>query len=68
MRRVMGASLFWAEEVVRYLFVWSGFLRVFLDSFWALLSPVIILGTIYGGICTPTEAAVISVVYALLRN
>ena len=27
---------------------------------------MIILGTIYGGICTPTEAAVISVVYALV--
>lgn len=43
----------------------KGFGKVFLDSFWALLSPVIILGSIYGGICTPTEAAVISVVYAL---
>lgn len=28
MRRVMGASLSWAEEVVRYLFVWSGFLSI----------------------------------------
>ncbi len=27
MRRVMGASLSWAEEIVRYLFVWFGFLR-----------------------------------------
>ena len=44
----------------------KGFGRVFLDSFWALLSPIIILGSIYGGICTPTEAAVISVVYALI--
>ena len=44
----------------------KGFRRVFMDSFWALLSPVIILGSIYGGICTPTEAAVISVVYALI--
>ena len=33
---------------------------------WALLSPVIILGGIYTGICSPTEAACISVVYALL--
>ena len=41
------------------------FLRLFLDSFWALLTPVIILGSIYGGIATPTEAAVISVYYAL---
>ena len=44
----------------------KGFGRVMLDSFWALLSPVIILGSIYGGICTPTEAAVISVFYALI--
>ncbi|MBP8785151.1 MAG: TRAP transporter large permease subunit, partial [Synergistaceae bacterium] len=35
------------------------------NSFWALLTPVIILGGIYGGITTPTEAACISVFYAL---
>lgn len=43
----------------------KGFLNVFKDSFWALLSPVIILGGIYSGIVTPTEAAVVSVFYAL---
>lgn len=43
----------------------QGFGRLFLDSFWALLTPVIILGSIYGGIATPTEAAVLSVYYAL---
>ncbi len=42
-----------------------GFGRVFMDSFWSLLTPVIILGSIYGGLTTPTEAAVISVFYAL---
>lgn len=36
------------------------------DSFWALMFPVIILGSIYGGLATPTEAAVISVFYVLL--
>lgn len=36
------------------------------DAFWALLVPVIILGGIYGGIFTPTEAAVVAVVYALI--
>lgn len=35
-------------------------------AIWALMSPIIVLGGIYGGIFTPTEAAVISVVYALL--
>ncbi len=44
----------------------EGFLHLFLDSFWALLTPVIILGSIYGGIATPTEAAVISVYYAFI--
>lgn len=42
-----------------------GFRKVLLDSFWALLTPVIILGCIYSGIASPTEAAVISVFYAL---
>ena len=36
------------------------------DSIWALLSPVIILGGIYGGIFTPTEAAAVSVIYSLI--
>lgn len=38
----------------------------FKDAFWALLVPVIILGGIYGGIFTPTEAAVVAVVYAMV--
>lgn len=33
------------------------------DAKWAILVPVIILGGIYGGIFTPTEAAVIAAVY-----
>ena len=43
-----------------------GILKTFLDSFWALMAPVIILGGIYGGIFTPTEAAVVSIVYSLI--
>jgi tripartite ATP-independent transporter DctM subunit len=35
-------------------------------AFWALLMPVIVLGGIYGGVTTPTEASVIAVVYALV--
>lgn len=38
----------------------------FRESVWALLVPVIILGGIYSGIFTPTEAGAIAVVYALL--
>ncbi len=37
-----------------------------LKAGWALLMPVIILGGIYGGIFTPTEASAVAVFYALL--
>lgn len=43
----------------------DGLWKLFKDSFFALMTPVIILGTIYTGICSPTEAAVISVFYGL---
>ena len=43
-----------------------GVFRVILDGFWALLTPVIILGGIYSGFFTPTEAACVSVFYALI--
>jgi tripartite ATP-independent transporter DctM subunit len=33
------------------------------EAFWGLLAPVIILGGIYGGVFTPTEAAVVAVFY-----
>ncbi|AUH32966.1 TRAP transporter large permease [Paracoccus tegillarcae] len=39
--------------------------RCFLDSFWGLMTPVVILGGIYSGIFTPTEAAIVASVYAL---
>lgn len=41
-------------------------LRTFRDAFWGLLTPVIILGGIFSGIFTPSEAAVVAVNYALL--
>ncbi len=39
--------------------------RAFKEAFWGLLMPLIILGGIYGGVFTPTEAAAVSVVYGL---
>ena len=40
--------------------------QAFKEAFWGLLMPVIILGGIYGGIFTPTEAAAVSVFYGLI--
>ncbi|MFP4423347.1 MAG: TRAP transporter large permease, partial [Desulfococcaceae bacterium] len=44
---------------------WREILKAFRQSLWAILSPVIILGGIYTGIFTPTEAAVVAVFYSL---
>ena len=48
---------------------WGGFrnvLKSFIHSFWAFLMPVIIIGGIYSGIFTATEAAVVACVYSLI--
>lgn len=42
-----------------------GIKNLFFDSFFALLCPIIVLGSIYSKIASPTESAVISVFYAL---
>ncbi len=42
--------------------VWTSFL----EAFWGLLTPVVILGGIYSGIFTPTEAAIVAAVYAIV--
>ena len=42
--------------------------RSFVTSFPALLTPIIILGGIITGICTPTEASVVAVLYALVQG
>ncbi|MGD9941083.1 MAG: TRAP transporter large permease [Clostridia bacterium] len=39
--------------------------KSFTGALWGLLMPIIILGGIYGGIFTPTEAAVVAVVYGI---
>ncbi len=40
--------------------------NAFKDAFWGIMMPVIILGGIYGGFFTPTEAAAVAAVYGIL--
>lgn len=44
----------------------SAFMASFKESIWGLAMPLIILGGIYGGVFTPTEAATVACVYSLL--
>ena len=46
-------------------FSWKPFLKASWEGKWAIGAPVIILGGIYGGAFTPTEAASVAVFYAL---
>ncbi|HBZ57728.1 MAG TPA: C4-dicarboxylate ABC transporter permease [Sutterella sp.] len=39
--------------------------RAFKEAFWGLMTPVVILGGIYGGVFTPTEAAAVAIFYGL---
>jgi C4-dicarboxylate transporter DctM subunit len=45
---------------------WSERLGAFRDAMWGLLLIVIVMGGIYGGVFTPTEAAAVSAVYAFV--
>ena len=46
-------------------FSFTNLAKAFKESFFALMTPVIIIGGIYGGIFTPTEAAAVAAVYGI---
>lgn len=54
----------WKSNEARASF--KDFLASFKDAFWGLMSPVIVLGGIYSGIFTPTEAAAVAVIYSFI--
>ncbi len=71
---IMGISMCIVSFFISKKHGWQGvgsfsfkrMLIAFKDSFFALLTPVIIIGGIYGGIFTPTEAAAVAAVYGIL--
>ena len=68
---LMGASYLLARRRGYPSETWPGLpgiLRAFRKAFFAILSPVIVLGGIVTGVTTPTEAAVIAVLYSLFLS
>jgi C4-dicarboxylate transporter DctM subunit len=45
---------------------WPLFFKALREAFWGLMAPVIILGGIYSGVFTATEAAAVAVVYIII--
>lgn len=54
------------HNMARIPFSFPALVKSFVEAFWALLVPVIIMGGIYGGVFTPTEAAAIAVLYGFI--
>jgi tripartite ATP-independent transporter DctM subunit len=42
------------------------FWRTAVEAFWSLMTPVVLLGAMFTGVATPTEAAILAVVYTLI--
>jgi C4-dicarboxylate transporter DctM subunit len=65
---LMGYSFYHGvrDKVPTQPFAGKKLLKAFLDGFWALMFPILILGGIYGGIFNAVEASAISVVYAVV--
>lgn len=66
---LMGINYFTSKSQhygTKKTFQFRKLLATFRTSIWALLVPVIILGGIYGGIFTPTESAVVAIIYSLI--
>ncbi|MBV6273397.1 TRAP transporter large permease [Alcaligenaceae bacterium CGII-47] len=56
----------WFDHRSNDSYHWDEIKRTFKQAIWALGVPIIIIGGIYGGIMTPTEAAAVAAVYAIL--
>lgn len=74
---LMGIALMICAYVISKRMGWKGserkltaasFLKALWDAKWALLVPVIVLGGIYGGLMTPTEAAAAAALYGLVAG
>ncbi len=67
---LMGWAWFYSKRKgyrnVDHVVPWSERFSILWDAKWALLVPVVILGGIYSGVFTPTEAAAIAVIYGLV--
>jgi len=65
---MMGVAYWFARRYnfpVEQSFRWANVRKTFREALWAFLLPVIILGSIFGGIVTATEGAAIAVLAAL---
>jgi tripartite ATP-independent transporter DctM subunit len=60
------AFLFWRRRVVTVRPPGLGFRKALGQAWWSLMTPVILLGAMYSGIATPTEASILAALYTIV--
>jgi tripartite ATP-independent transporter DctM subunit len=60
------AFLFWRRKVSTLVPQRLPFWRALRDAFWSLMTPVILLGAMFSGIATPTEASILAALYTIV--
>ncbi|MER1967584.1 TRAP transporter large permease [Castellaniella sp. GW247-6E4] len=66
MLMLMFAFLFWRRKVKVKAAPDVSFWRALREGFWSLMTPVVLLGSMFSGVATPTEAAILATVYTLI--
>ena len=60
------AFLFWRRKPATTIPPHIPFWRALKESFWSLMTPVILLGAMFSGIATPTEASILAALYSTI--
>lgn len=60
------AFLFWRRKIKPASPTGLGFWRALRHAWWSLMTPVILLGAMFSGIATPTEAAILAAAYTVV--
>lgn len=60
------AFLFWRRKIKVKPAPEASFWRALRQGFWSLMTPVVLLGAMFSGIATPTEAAILATAYTLV--
>ena len=66
MLMLMFAFLFWRRKIKVAVPETGEVWGAFREAFWSLMTPVVLLGAMFSGIATPTEAAILATLYTLV--
>jgi tripartite ATP-independent transporter DctM subunit len=66
MMMITFAFLFWRRAPKTTVPARIPFMRALREAFWSLMTPVILLGAMFSGVATPTEASILAAIYSAI--